>query len=116
MKLTLNTTLAEILNNCTLDSIIEEGVWPALYKLQAFLDYDRHKDDVIYYLERNDEFDLAQQLKEDQKLLNEIVSSWEERMQDCYDSWDDFRSSQFDILEDVIDSFEIRGNNDEIDS
>lgn len=115
MKLTLNTTLGEILNNCTLDSIIEEGVWPALYKLQAFLDYDRHKDDVIYYLEHNDEFDLAQQLKEDQKLLNEIVSSWEERMLYC-DSWDDFRSSQFDILEDVIDSFEIRGNNDEIDS
>lgn len=116
MKLTLNTTLGEIFNNCTLDSVIEEDVWPALYRLQAFLDYNRHKDDVIYYLEHNDEFNLVQQLKEDQKLLNEIVSSWEGRMQDCYDSWDDFRSSQFDILEDVIDSFEIRGNNDEIDS
>ena len=115
MKLTLNTTLGEILNSETLDGISENAVWTALRKIQIFLDYEDHKDDVIYYLEHNDEFDLAQRLKEDQKLLNEIVSSWEERMLYC-DSWDDFRSSQFDILEDVIDSFEIRRNNDEIDS
>lgn len=116
MKLTLNTTLGEILNSGTLDEISENAVWTALLKIQIFLDYEDHKDDVLYYLERNDEFDLAQRLREDQKLLDEIVNSWEERMSDSYNSWDDFRSSQFNILEDVIDDFEIRGNNDEIDS